>query len=170
MQLNSFSPVSRSSKSHLPRSVISGLVESANVLLRRKKVRYFRAAEILTMGAGHSDPNSPGFLLNELPPAEMLDPLTDAAALADEVRAAYGSPLIVLSGFRSQAYNRAIGGAIYSYHKLGMALDLAPLGAVAYGLHDVAHRVVGSRGGVGLYKWGVHIDVRGRKARWGLGF
>lgn len=122
------------------------------------------------MGAGHSDPRSAGFLRNELPTLDLLEPLTDAAALADKVREAYGAPLVVLSAYRSEDYNRAIGGAINSFHRLGMALDLAPLGPVAYGLHDVAHRVVGSRGGVGLYRWGVHIDVRGRKARWGLGF
>jgi uncharacterized protein YcbK (DUF882 family) len=42
------------------------------------------------------------------------------------VRALYGLPLTVLSGYRTRAYNRAIGGAKFSQHCESRALDVAP--------------------------------------------
>lgn len=35
-------------------------------------------------------------------------------------------PLLILSGFRCQVHNHIVGGHINSYHKKGMAIDLAP--------------------------------------------
>lgn len=46
--------------------------------------------------------------------SELLQPLRDAI----------GSPIIVTSGFRCRALNKAVGGAPLSYHCMGMAADL----------------------------------------------
>lgn len=44
----------------------------------------------------------------------------------DPVREAYGSPVIVSSGYRCPALNAKVGGAEHSYHLRGMAADIYP--------------------------------------------
>jgi hypothetical protein len=45
----------------------------------------------------------------------------------DPLREAWGSPLIVTSGYRSKALNRAVGGSVCSQHMLGEAADIRTL-------------------------------------------
>ena len=47
-------------------------------------------------------------------------------AVLDPVREAWGSPILVSSGYRCEELNRKVGGAKYSYHRLGMAADIYP--------------------------------------------
>lgn len=47
--------------------------------------------------------------------------------MAQPLRDAYGKPVAVNSGYRSEAVNRAVGGAANSAHKYGYALDTVPL-------------------------------------------
>lgn len=42
----------------------------------------------------------------------------------EPIRAAYGSPIYVNSGFRSSALNIMVGGARHSYHLFGRAADI----------------------------------------------
>lgn len=42
----------------------------------------------------------------------------------DPLREAYGKPIHVSSGFRSEKLNKAVGGAKNSHHKFGMAADI----------------------------------------------
>jgi len=92
----------------------------------------------------------------------------DLAAAFEAVRDAVGLPLVVLSGYRTSAHNRAIGGARASQHVEGRALDLLPprgwtvtqLAAVVAGVPAVR--------GIGVYPTFVHMDVRPstRRAVW----
>lgn len=50
--------------------------------------------------------------------------LKRVAQLLEEVRALVGRPLIVSSGYRSPAVNKAVGGATNSAHVLGLAADI----------------------------------------------
>lgn len=78
-------------------------------------------------------------------------------------------PLIVGSAYRTAQWNRKQGGAPKSQHVQGKALDLhCPRGmtlkrfrskAKIFAQDDV--RV----GGLGWYKWGVHLDTRDRGLR-----
>ena len=92
----------------------------------------------------------------------------ELAAAFEAVRDAVGLPLVVLSGYRTSAHNRAIGGARASQHVEGRALDLLPprgwtvtqLAAVVAGVPAVR--------GIGVYPTFVHLDVRPseRRAVW----
>ena len=63
--------------------------------------------------------------LDNTPPAEMVEALKRTAQLIEEVRALLGKPVLVSSGYRSPAVNRAVGGAANSAHMLGCAADFS---------------------------------------------
>ena len=44
--------------------------------------------------------------------------------LLDPIREAYGKPIIITSGYRSQELNKAIGGSSGSQHSNGQAVDI----------------------------------------------
>ena len=44
--------------------------------------------------------------------------------ILDPLREAWGEPIIVGSGYRCEALNKAVGGAAHSQHKLGQAADI----------------------------------------------
>lgn len=63
--------------------------------------------------------------LDNTPPLEMVAALKRTAGLLEEVRALLGKPILVSSGYRSPAVNRAVGGAANSAHMLGCAADFS---------------------------------------------
>jgi hypothetical protein len=44
----------------------------------------------------------------------------------DPLREAWGGPIIITSGYRSEALNARVGGVKNSYHTRGMAADIRP--------------------------------------------
>lgn len=92
----------------------------------------------------------------------------ELAAAFEALRLAVGLPIVVLSCFRTEAHNAAIGGARNSQHVQGRALDLRPpTGWRVLDLAAVAREIVEIRG-LGLYATFLHIDVRptDRRAVW----
>lgn len=76
-----------------------------------------------------------------------------------------GKPLIINSGYRCEKHNAAEGGVDNSYHTKGMAADVAtPPGLTPEKLAGYAEQA--GADGIGVYPWGVHVDVRGYAARW----
>lgn len=84
---------------------------------------------------------------------------------------------VVREGFRPPTLNEDVGGAPKSRHIYGEAVDLVRGDLDRDGDEDqddkaillrAAEAVIGNRGGVGRYPGSetVHIDVRGRRARW----
>lgn len=82
------------------------------------------------------------------PPAELLGRL-------EALRCRIGRPLPILSGYRSPADNRRVGGARQSRHLVGDAVDI-PTGLVTVDQARAAGFTgIGHRGG-----YVVHLDVR----------
>lgn len=117
---------------------------------------------------------------------ERLQPLCE---MLDAIRDLWGGPLVVVSGYRSPAYNerlraRSSGVAEHSQHPQGRAADIAPVPATRESVARLAAIVDGmigrgqlpQLGGFGRYPLWVHVDVRprpvdGHIARWdGQGF
>lgn len=86
-------------------------------------------------------------------------PLCEAAEF---IREQCGFPLVVNSGFRTESYNRSIGGARNSQHVQGRALDLHPQRGSLKVLREAAQRAreLGLITGIGFYSDFVHIDTR----------
>lgn len=63
----------------------------------------------------------------------IIDNLTDLAEnLLDPIREAWGEPLIITSGYRSDALNKAVGGSKTSAHRFGLAVDVVPKDMAKY--------------------------------------
>ena len=58
----------------------------------------------------------------------------------DPIRTIYGKPIIVSSGYRCEALNRAVGGVANSQHKAGNAADIKP--ASGGSLNDIFRAAV----------------------------
>jgi len=135
----------------------------------RQGLRWFRPHELRFLGGSHFARGHAGFGKNSLPGRVLWPRLLEVAHVADEARHQFGSALRVVSGYRSPAYNAAIGGASGSFHLRAMALDLAPVNGDVAGLWEVIQgmrRRAAFSGGVGRYRTFVHVDTRGSNPSW----
>ena len=118
----------------------------------------------------------------ELPPQILAALERTALFMFEPIRVMLDVPLVVVSGYRSPAANRAAGGARASQHMTGLALDLQPAGKKREDfdrLRDLVDRLQRGgqipKGGRGVYKtadgsWRfLHVDGRGSLARWSSG-
>lgn len=97
------------------------------------------------------------------------------AVLAEQLevlRAHFGKPVTVTSGYRSPAHNVRIGGASKSFHTTGQAADIKVKDVSPRLVYNAIELLIKSgkmlEGGLGLYSSWVHYDTRGKKIRWGL--
>lgn len=71
-------------------------------------------------------------------------------------------PLRILSGYRSPAYNKRVGGARRSQHLYNRAADIPAGYATVQAAQAAGFKGIGSSG-----QWAVHVDVRKSGfARW----
>ncbi len=93
----------------------------------------------------------------------------------EDLRRTVDRPLRILSGYRTVAHQRRVNpGVVHSQHVQGRALDLAtPRGWTRISFHAAIRAWVKTDlriGGIGYYRWGVHVDIRprhaGRLAAW----
>lgn len=92
--------------------------------------------------------------------------------VVDEIRRRSGVPISIVdaggSGVRCKEHNAEVGGVWNSEHLYGRAADLhsklAPskLKKIA---EEVMSEMIPGKGGIGLYNWGIHVDV-GKYSRW----
>ena len=97
-----------------------------------------------------------------------LAPLSRALEI---VRAITGKTMTIVSGYRTPAYNRKTKGAApRSKHMQGIAADFKLEGISPRRLFPILDRFqrmgVLPKGGLHAYPTFVHIDIRGRIARW----
>lgn len=104
------------------------------------------------------------------PSGEVLRNLTELAKQLEVLRSNIKLPIRVTSGFRSKEHNAKIGGALNSFHVLGMAADIQVKGMTPKQVADVVEKLISEgkmrEGGVGIYRTWLHYDHRGTKARW----
>lgn len=86
-----------------------------------------------------------------------------------DIRDHFGKAVRINSAYRTEAYNKKVGGASKSQHVLGKAADIVITGITPREIAQYAE----SReiGGIGLYDYGngtgfCHVDVRAKMTRW----
>lgn len=77
------------------------------------------------------------------------------------------TPITITSGYRTPEHNKKVGGAKYSYHMRGMAVDIRAQGKTAKEVAKALDKIV-PECGIILYDSWVHFDTRGRKYRKGV--
>jgi uncharacterized protein YcbK (DUF882 family) len=89
-------------------------------------------------------------------------PPSELVRLLERLRELKGRSLVILSGHRCPASNRAVGGAPRSRHVVGDAADIPK------GYATVKEAAAAGAVGIGDSDgWAVHVDVRpGPPARW----
>lgn len=98
-----------------------------------------------------------------------------ANEVLEVVRAAYGTPLAVISGFRTRRYNTAVGGAENSNHLDATAADIRTDGDTVALYHTILTLYENGRlpalGGLGYYPGWIHVDthrsIDGHLRLWG---
>lgn len=128
-------------------------------------LRHFKPAEFLMMGGAHAKNG-----LNAEPPRELWPNVVDLARVLDELRERIGHPIVLHSVYRSEAYNKAVGGEPGSQHRLFRAADFTVLGhgnprSWAEVLREMRSAKL-FQGGIGVYSTFVHVDTRGWNANW----
>lgn len=86
--------------------------------------------------------------------------------ILQKIRDHFGKPVIINSGYRTESYNKKIGGAKYSQHKYGAAADIVIKGVSPMEVAKFAETLLPDCGGIGIYNTFTHIDVRKNKSRW----
>ena len=127
--------------------------------------------DFLVKGAKHFKNNDPAFGLNTDPPQEKWPNILPLARVLQKIQERVGDKLILLSVYRSPAYNAAIPkSATNSQHVQFRAADFQVAGGGSPAQwHAVAQQLRGEglfSGGIGLYGTFVHVDVRGYNADW----
>ncbi len=103
---------------------------------------------------------------------DLADTLQDLRDLVNRKRpvGARERRLKIISGFRCLTHNRRprVGSDDTSQHPLGTAADIAtPEGMTPDELAELAEQIPRFRnGGIGIYSWGIHVDIREGAARW----
>lgn len=96
--------------------------------------------------------------------------LRQLAKNLEVLRQYYGLPIYVTSGYRSESYNKKVGGARRSQHLYGKAADIVVKGRTPIDVKRAIELLIESGdmqpGGLAAYKTFVHYDIRGRNARW----
>ena len=88
--------------------------------------------------------------------------------LLEAIRNHFDKPVRITSGNRCVDHNGMVGGSPKSQHITGNAADIAVEGVSPTEVYEYCCDLIRDRGGAGLYRWHVHIDTRGKKARWDM--
>lgn len=83
-----------------------------------KKIKYFKLSEFINS----STANRLG--IDNIPSFEVVDNLNRLADYLDGIRAKFGKPILISSGYRCPMLNKAVGGVVNSQHLKGLAADL----------------------------------------------
>ena len=103
-------------------------------------------------------------------PESVMDNIRMLAGNLQVLRDEIGKPIIINSGYRSEAHNKRVGGVANSQHRFGRAADIRVNGMSPKQVYDTILRLMGEgkmhNGGVGLYNTFTHYDVRSNQSRW----
>ncbi len=132
--------------------------------LTKLKLRHFHPNEII--GPHRNVKNG---VSNHIPPKHLWTNIEGTLKTVDELRERLGARGTVLSIYRSQKYNTAIGGASKSQHMRNRAIDVKFACSSDRAFQEALKmRKEGFfQGGIGWYPTFIHLDTRGYDCVWG---
>lgn len=112
---------------------------------------------------------SANFRVKEFACKDGSDPIfidMELVEILQKIRNHFGKPVNINSAYRTASYNKKVGGATYSQHLYGKAVDIRITGVTPKKVASFAETLLVNRGGIGIYSNFTHIDVRKEKSRW----
>ena len=98
----------------------------------------------------------------EIPSLQILENILKVAKVLEVYREFLNCPIQITSGWRSEKYNKSIGGASQSTHIDGLAIDFIPQGQQISKVYEMLDKI--HMGGLECADW-IHIDLRSYIAR-----
>ena len=86
--------------------------------------------------------------------------------LLQKIRDHFGVAVTINSAYRTESYNKKIGGATKSQHVNGTAADIVVKGATPLEVAQYVEHIMPDSGGIGVYQSFTHVDVRTSRSRW----
>ena len=86
--------------------------------------------------------------------------------LLQNIRDHFGAAVTINSAYRTESYNKKIGGATKSQHVNGTAADIVVKGATPLEVAQYVEHIMPDSGGIGVYQSFTHVDVRASRSRW----
>ena len=86
--------------------------------------------------------------------------------LLQNIRDHFGAAVTINSAYRTESYNKKIGGATKSQHVNGTAADIVVKGATPLEVAQYMEHIMPDSGGIGVYQSFTHVDVRANRSRW----
>ena len=86
--------------------------------------------------------------------------------LLQNIRDHFGAAVTINSAYRTESYNKKIGGATKSQHVNGTAADIVVKGATPLEVAQYVEHIMPDHGGIGVYQTFTHVDVRSNRSRW----
>lgn len=83
-------------------------------------------AKYFTLKEMYASDTAKKYGIDNTPDATAIKHLNELMTFLDGLREAWGSPIIVTSGYRCHYLNQKVGGSSTSVHKRGWAADLVP--------------------------------------------
>lgn len=103
-------------------------------------------------------------------PCDLLPNVTRLADQIQIIRDYVGIPIHINSGYRTKAYNDAVGGSPKSQHLQAKAADMVTNKYTPKQFAAIIKKLIKEgkilQGGVGVYPSFVHYDIRLTEARW----
>ena len=85
--------------------------------------------------------------------------------IMEKIRSNFG-PVQVHCACRCLKHNQEVGSKDTSQHVRGLAADFHINDINNESIIYYANELLPNKGGIGIYDWGVHVDVRKTRARW----
>lgn len=90
----------------------------------------------------------------------------ELVSLLQDIRDHFGKAVVINSAYRTETYNKKVGGATHSQHILGTAADIVISGVSPLEVAQYAEYLQPKSGGIGVYTSFTHVDVRSTRSRW----
>lgn len=100
--------------------------------------------------------------IDNTPPDEIIPHIWELILFLNKIREAWGSAILVTSGYRCEELNKKVGGSDTSVHKIGFAADIVPQNGEIKKFRDFVIDYVKNNN----LQWDQIIDERSGNVRW----